>query len=476
MKEDNLINIFDALKTKFVLLQNQSLHWRFEQLKMLESFVTLNQENIAAAIYEDFKKPITETLITEIYPLLSEIRHTIAHLHTWTERKDVETPLSLLGSSSYLFPEPKGVVLIISPWNYPFLLAMSPLVSAIAAGNTAIIKPSELSPNTSNVILQTIAATFSPDICKVVLGDAETAKSLLELPFDHIFFTGSTQVGRNIMLAAAKNLTSVTLELGGKSPVIITDSADLDDAVKKIVWGKFINAGQTCIAPDYLLVHEKFKTEIIPALIKQVEKIYQSAQNSIENSDSFAHIISDRHHERLMRLMYDAKEKGAKISFHEQAKNKTRYFSPTIITDVNENMLVMQEEIFGPILPVIFYSNESEALAWVNKKLFRNDIGKPLASYIFTTKSQDKDFWQRNLSTGGICFNECILHISNPNLPFGGIGKSGLGKSHGIFGFREFSNHKAVFHQRIGFTSAQILYPPYTEKIKKLVNLLMKWL
>jgi aldehyde dehydrogenase (NAD+) len=439
-------------------------------LKKLHKYIFQHREAIAKAIFKDFAKAETETYITEIFPLLSEIRHCLDNIREWTRMRKVGTPLQLFGAKSYVCPEPKGLVLIISPWNYPFLLAISPLVYAIAAGNYALIKPSELSENTSFFLEKIISEVFLNGEARVINGDAEIAKKLTEQPFDHIFFTGSTQVGRFVMLAAAQNLTSVTLELGGKSPVVLGKFAKIKDAARKIAWGKFINAGQTCIAPDFLFAHVSHKENLLAELQAAMVDFYAEKSTEDNFSPDFAKIISEKHYERLAKLAQDAEQKGAKLTYFGKNKPSERLFAPLFILNAHEEMSVMQEEIFGPILPIFFYEKDSDVLNFIRKKI----PAKPLAAYIFSENEKEQNFWIKNLYAGGMCVNDCVLHISNPDLPFGGAGLSGIGKSHGIYGFREMSNLKPVFKQRTDFTSLRLLYPPYENQKKKLTELLLK--
>jgi aldehyde dehydrogenase (NAD+) len=472
MENQNFSELLNRMRQAHAHGANFPVAQRAIALKNLRNRILDRKTEIAEAIYKDFGKADTEVFITEIVPVLGEIKHTLEKLPDWTQMRQTDTPKQLFGAKSYVKAEPKGVVLIISPWNYPFFLAVSPLVSAIAAGNFAVIKPSELSPNTSALLSSLLGEVFPDGKVSVITGDGEAAKTLTELPFDHIFFTGSTQVGRLVMSAAAKNLTPVTLELGGKSPAVIAESAKINDAAQKIVWGKFINAGQTCIAPDYLLAHEKHRNQIGEAIAHQIRSFYGE---KISDSKDFARIISERHFDRLEKLTEDAVAKGAKKISFEENKREGRFFAPVLLFDVHEDMQVMCEEIFGPILPVVFYANEKEALQFIYEKIYRADIGKPLAAYVFSEDKSEQIFWSEKFVAGGVCVNECVLHISNPDLPFGGTGKSGIGKSHGIYGFREFSHYKAVLKQRTDLTTAKFLYPPYQVREKSIVNMLLKF-
>ncbi len=459
--------IFEKQKKHAEIIKHGSIDLRITKLKKLEKLIVKYQPEIEQALLADLRKNASETFLTEILSVLSEIRHAVKHLHTWAKPQKVGQTLALLGTSGYIHNEPKGVSLIISPWNYPFNLAINPLISAIAAGNCVILKPSELSPATS-AILKKIITEFAPEEeISVIEGGVEVSTKLLDLPFDHIFFTGSPAIGKVIMKAAAQNLTSVTLELGGKSPAIVDETADLQDAAEKLVWGKFVNAGQTCIAPDYVLVKHEVKSKFIELLSKQIEKVYNPTQEGIENSDSLARIINDRNFNRIINLLNDAVEKGATVAFGGQHIASQKYIAPTLLTDVTTKMKVMQEEIFGTLLPIIAYKTSDEALKFISEQ------AKPLAMYVFSRDNSKIDKYIKHSTAGGTCINDCIIHIAHPDLPFGGVNNSGIGRSHGLAGFLEFTNQRSVLKQRTGFTALKILYPPYTDKVKKIMKMLL---
>ena len=458
-------------KNAFENIKSTNYQTRKTKLQKLQNYITDNSNLIQEAIYKDFKKPAAEVDLTEVYSVIANIKHAIQNLRSWMRPKFVSTPLSLFGSTSHIQYEAKGATLIISPWNYPFYLAVSPLIYAIAAGNCAIIKPSEMTPHTSQVIEDMMEALFDQNEVTVIQGGVDVSTELLKLKFDHIFFTGSPAVGKIIMKAAAQHLTSVTLELGGKSPVIVDKSADLKDASEKITWGKFLNNGQTCIAPDYLLVHESQKDALIDLFKEDIQKKYKSEGNqSIEESNSYARIINEKHHQRLSNLISDAVEKGAKVEFGGTLNPKDCYIEPTVISNVNDSMDILQEEIFGPLLPVVTYKSLDEALKYVNEK------EKPLALYIFSKSQKQAKSILNKTTAGGTCINDCIIHIGHPDLPFGGVNNSGIGKSHGFYGFTAFSNERSVLKQRVGFTGIKMFYPPYTPKVHSLVKLLIKYL
>jgi aldehyde dehydrogenase (NAD+) len=382
--------------------------------------------------------------------------------------QSLPTPLPMLGTQARVQFEPKGVALIISPWNYPFNLAIGPLISALAAGCPVIIKPSELTPHTSALLAEMVSDLFEKDEVMVIQGDAEVAQSLLALPFDHIFFTGSPQIGKIVMEHAAKHLTSVTLELGGKSPTIVTKSADIKDAAQKIIYGKLVNCGQTCVAPDYILVHESQKDLLLAELKQAIQQMYDPEYKGIENSKDMARIVNDRHFFRLKSNLDDAVEKGAEIEFGGKSNAHHRFIEPTILSGITEDMQIAQEEIFGPLLPILPYKDLQEAIDYVNRK------PKPLALYVFD-KSKSYEQVLQQCSSGGAVINDCVLHFIHNELPFGGVNNSGIGKAHGYYGFLAFSNEKGVLKQRIGLNNATLLRPPFGLKTQQLLKSLIKW-
>ncbi|MFD2552093.1 aldehyde dehydrogenase family protein [Bizionia sediminis] len=382
-----------------------------------------------------------------------------------TYKEPVSAPGTLLGSQSYILNEPKGVCLIISPWNYPINLTFGPLVSAIAGGNTVVLKPSEMTPHSSKLMADIIGALFNDCEVALVEGEKETSEALLELPFNHIFFTGSPMVGKLVMKAAAQNLSSVTLELGGKSPVIVHHSANVKKAVKRIVYGKFTNAGQTCIAPDYILIHNSLKEQFIKYFKEEVRAMYS---NNPETSSAYSRIVNEKHLNRLQSYLEDVKHNGGTVEYGGKLNPSTCYLEPTLVTNLPDNAVLMQEEIFGPILPVKTYTHIEEAVDYINAN------EKPLALYLFSKDKTTINFVLKNTRAGGSCVNHVLLHFLNHNLPFGGVNNSGIGKSHGIFGFKEFTNQRSVLHQRT-ISAVDWLMPPYTNWKQKLVNFSLKW-
>jgi len=449
-------------------VRNTGFTERSENLDKIRHWILNNRQKIRDAVYKDFKKPFPETDLTEIFNTLAEIRTTKANLRKWMKPQKAAPTPSMLTTHGYVIYEPKGTVLIISPWNYPFLLAVEPLISAIAAGNTVIIKPSEISRNTSAVIKEMVDELFPPNEVCVFEGGKEIATYLLQKPFDHIFFTGSTTVGKIVLKAAAEHFTSVTLELGGKSPVIVDSSADLKDAAQKLVWGKFLNAGQTCQGPDYLLIDKRIKSELIELLKNFINKSYGKNPNEIKHSHDFARIINFNHIGRLIDYLEEAKKYGAKVEIGGEYDRETNYFSPTVLSGSFTGTKLMEEEIFGPILPVMTFENIDEAIEIIKRQ------PPPLAVYIFSNKNKTIETVKENTVSGSVVINDLVLQFSHYNLPFGGIKESGLGTAHGFYGFEAFSNRRTVLkHHK--FSPIKLFYPPYNNGKQKLINLLIKF-
>ncbi len=421
---------------------------------------------IHKALLADFNKNPAETDLNEIYPLLKEIKYAISNIASWMRDEPVGSPLALIGSRSYIKYEPKGVCLLISPWNFPILLTFGPLISAIAAGNTVIIKPSEHTPYSTAIIKKIIAELFESNEIALFDGEVAVATALLSLPFNHIFFTGSPAVGKVVMKAAAKHLTSVTLELGGKSPCIIDQKTNIKKAAKSIAWGKFMNAGQTCIAPDYVYVHKTQLSDFVAELKKVITEFYGATPT---NSDDYTHMINTNHTKRIQSYLEDAIEKGAKIEIGRQEMHLDTVIPPTIVTNVPLDSELMQQEIFGPVLPILTYTDIQEVTTYINNN------PRPLALYIFGKSKKRINYILNATRAGGTCINNTIVHIFNSELPFGGVNTSGIGKSKGIYGFKEFSNARGVCKQLLPST-ALLLMPPYTGVKKKLIRFMMKWI
>lgn len=467
--EAQIDKVFDSQKHHSISLRKSTVDERLGHIRRLHDWILSHKEDIRKALFADYRKPFTETDITEIYPVLSEAKHYIKNLGQWMKSKRVPTPITFFGTKAHIQYEPKGSSLIISPWNYPFNLSVNPLVTAIGSGCTCVVKPSEMTPHTSALIRGMVGELFNEDHVAVVEGGIEASQLLLSKPFDHIFFTGSPTVGKVVMKAAAEHLGSVTLELGGKSPCIIAEDADLKDAAEKVAATKFLNCGQTCVAPDYALIHHSKCDPFLQYVREAIDSMFKSGKKGVEKSPDYSRIVNERHFTRIMQLLQDANRKGAKIEIGGKSIPEENFLEPTVLVDVNLDMLVMQEEIFGPILPVMTYENLEQALAMVN------EMPKPLALYAFSANSRTIRHIFEQTSSGASVANDCALHFMQPELPFGGVNNSGIGKSHGHFGFLEFSNQKAVLNQRVGFTVAKPLFPPYNLAKKKMIEGLLKW-
>ncbi|WP_413533546.1 aldehyde dehydrogenase family protein [Empedobacter brevis] len=443
----NFTNIFQSQKAFFKKHQTKDVEFRKQTLIKLKEILTENENRLYDAIYKDFRKGSFDTFLTELNMVYNEINYFLKNLDKLTKPKKVKTPFNLQPGSSHIYADPLGVTLVIGAWNYPYQLTLVPLVTAIAAGNTCVVKPSELPENTMYLLAELINNNFPSEYLYVAEGGIPETTELLKLRWDKIFFTGSPKVGQIVYEAAAKNLVPVVLELGGKSPAIITKTANLEVAAKRIVWGKFLNGGQTCIAPDYLLVEESIKDKFLQLL---KEKIEENAYT--EDADHYTSIINKRNYDRILNLIDSDK------MFYGGKHNKNKlYIEPTILNDVNYKDAVMQEEIFGPVLPVISFTNYDETL----EKIIEGE--KPLAAYLFTNNNEEKDNFLNKVSFGGGCINDTLMQITSDYLPFGGIGNSGIGNYHGAFGFDTFSHQKSVI-ERATWAEPDLKYPPYTDK------------
>ena len=465
---NELLDIFGKQQANQLRIAQSTSTERIEKLKRLREFLLTHVDDACEATKADFQKPAAETIIGEILVLVNEINYAIRNLKRWMSIDRQATPLTAIGTSSYIQYEAKGCALIIAPWNYPINLAFKPLISAISAGCVVIIKPSEMTPNSSAFVKKVIDHVFSPGEVAVVEGDAETATELLKLRFNHIFFTGSPAVGKIVMKAAAEHLASVTLELGGKSPSIVDETADLATTAKQISWGKFFNNGQTCIAPDYVLVQESVQEKFVREMKKAIVEMYNSDGSGIEYSKSYGRIVNQKHFQRLASQLENAVETGAIVEVGGEAIEHERFISPTILTSVDDSMQVMREEIFGPILPIKSFAKVEDAVRYVNKK------EKPLALYIHSKSSANTEYILKNTSAGNALVNELLTQFGNSEIPFGGVNNSGIGKSNGFYGFQEFSNAKGVMRRRFG--TMKFLYPPYSDRfvhwLKKGLNYL----
>lgn len=440
-------------KAFFNTQQNKDISFRKEQLKKLSKAIKSYESDILEALYTDLGKNKVEAYATEIGITLKSIKNARKELKNWTKTKNVDTPLYLFPTKSYIKKEPYGTVLIIAPFNYPFQLVFEPLIGAIAAGNTAIIKPSELTPNVARVIKRLINETFDANYIEVIEGGIEETQTLIHLPFDYVFFTGSENVGKIVYQAASENLVPVTLEMGGKSPVIVDETANIKVASERICFGKFTNAGQTCVAPDYILVHESVKDDLITALSKTLREFY--GQN-IQQSPDYGRIVNLKHYHRLTSLLNSAQ---MNIVFGGHSDEDERYIEPTLLDHVTNDSAIMQEEIFGPILPILTYQSLDEAIAFIHQR------PKPLSLYLF---SEDENATQRvinELSFGGGAINDTLMHLANPKLPFGGVGASGMGRYHGKYSFDTFTHEKSYIFKSTRLESGVHL-PPYKGKFK----------
>lgn len=444
---------------------------RIAKLKRLRDAITSQKLELERALHADYRKAAAEVDLTEVYTSVVEINHAIRHLKSWMRPHRVATPMGMLGTSSEIRYEPKGVVLVIGPWNYPFSLVINPLVSAIAAGNCAILKPSELTVNTSRFLKKFLSALFDEREVAVCEGDAAVTTELLALPFDHVFFTGSPRVGKIVMAAAAKHLSSVTLELGGKSPVIIDKSADLSKAADRLTIGKFLNAGQTCVAPDYVYVPEGLEDRFTAAMKNAIVRRYGETEEARAKNPDLCRLINDRNFARIKGLVDESVKLGAKVEIGGTFAESERYISPTVLTRVTHEMPIMKDEIFGPVLPVLTYRELDDVYA----QLHAAGEEKPLALYVFSENDERIEEVLRNTTAGGTCVNNAVVHLANPNLPFGGTGSSGVGSYHGYFGFRAFSHERAILRQG-RLDTFKLVAPPYTSAVAKMIERVTRYL
>jgi aldehyde dehydrogenase (NAD+) len=452
---------FERLRARRWEVARTSAKERIAKLEKLRRTIVERREGLYQAIHADFRKPASEVETTEMLMVLTEIDHTLKNLGKWMKPRKVGTPVLLTGTRSEVHYEPKGVVLIIAPWNYPFQLMIAPLVAAVAAGNCAVLKPSEKTPHTAAFIDQLIRDVFDPSEVVVVQGGAEESQALLELPFDHFFFTGGPRVGRKVMEAAAKFLAGVTLELGGKSPAVVDETADLDAAAERITFGKYLNGGQTCVAPDYVYVHASREQEFLDKVRATIERFYGTTEEARKATPDFCRMVDDGQFTRVNRLLERSVASGVRVVTGGVVDATSRYISPTVLADVKPETPVMEEEIFGPVLPVLRYERLDDVVRHIRAGT------KPLAMYIFSRDSKAVDRLLSETSAGGTCVNTTVVHFSNAELPFGGIGESGVGNYHGEFGFRTFSHERAVLRQG-PLSFLRTMFPPYTEKAKKM--------
>ncbi|TDM26698.1 aldehyde dehydrogenase [Macrococcoides caseolyticum] len=449
MLNSEIQNVRDFFQTQ----STKDIKFRKKYLKALKKSIKKHESDILDALKSDLGKNKVEAYATEVGFVMKELSYIIKELKNWAKTKSVTTPMMQFPAKSFIKYEPYGTVLIIGPFNYPFQLVMSPLIGALAAGNCAVVKPSEMTPQTSMVVQEILEEVFPPDYVKVVQGEKEVTSQLLDERFDYIFFTGSTKVGQIVYEKASKHLTPVTLELGGKSPVIIDDTSNLKVAAERIAFGKFMNAGQTCVAPDYILIDNEIKMKFVEALQATIQEFYGA---QIEQCEDFGRIVNDNHFNRLVNIIEDSRQQ---VIYGGESNADELFVAPTIILDPKLSDSVMQQEIFGPILPIIGYDTFNEVYDIVEQ------YEKPLALYLFTEDSDQITAVFNRLSFGGGCVNDTILHLANPNLPFGGVGHSGIGSYHGKYSFELFSHEKSYITKSTKLESG-LLFPPYKGKFK----------
>jgi len=442
-------DILQSQKDYFSTNNTKDINFRIKNLKHLKAIIIKNEKKLYNAIYEDIGKSEFETYETELSTIYRELDTAIKKLKKWSSKKKVKTNIVNFPAKSYIIAEPLGCSLIISAWNYPYQLSLIPSISAIAAGNTVILKPSELAPKTSEIIAEIINNSFPKNYFHVIEGAVKETKDLLSLRYDKIFFTGSTEVGKLVHSAASQNLTPVTLELGGKSPAFILDSKKINITAQRIAWAKFLNAGQTCVAPDYIVIDKKIEIEFLEALKYNINKYYRLDS---EKSDNYTRIINQRHFDRLSALI-DKKH----IFIGGNTDKENLYISPTVLRNIDFSHQIMKDEIFGPILPIITFNNLDDAIKDVKS------IEKPLSLYIFSNNNEKTNKIINELSFGGCCINDAVMQLSNKNLPFGGVGHSGMGRYYGEYGFKDFSNFKSILHKSTLFEPS-IKYLPYTKR------------
>ena len=458
--------LFSSQLEKHCSLAKSTHGDRKQKLKrLLDNFMAMEQEAIDA-LSLDMKKSPTESIISEVLGVKAEADFAIQNLKKWMRSKRVPSPSTILFTSGWVRPEPKGSVLILSPWNYPILLCLNPLIAAIASGNTAVIKPSEFTPASGAFLKKLIERTFDPNEVAVVLGDEKAAIELLSHPFNHVMFTGSPSTGKLVMSAAAKHLSGVTLELGGKSPVIVDNSANISEAAWKLAFYKFANAGQTCTAPDYILCHESKKDDLISGLRENFKSFFSG--NDGGPSSDYCQIVNTTHFDRIEGYLENAKGLGAKVVAGGNTDRSKRFIAPTVLCDVSMDSLVMKEEIFGPLMPIVTYKTMDEAIGFINKR------EKPLALYLFSYNKKNQKRLTEETSSGALVFNDCVIHHTNPHLPFGGINNSGLGSYHGKYGFDAFSHEKAILKSS-AWSPFRLMLPPYTKRKHSLVNMIKKF-
>ncbi len=466
---DKSKEIIQVLRASIGKYRSSSAPFRIDCLNRLEKCIISRKDEIVAALKSDFQKPELETLYTDIYVVLNEIRYAKRNLKKWMRPNRAPFRIATIGSQFYSYPESKGLVLIISPWNYPFNLSLIPLVNVIAAGNTAILKPSEFSAASAKLIKSIVEDVFASDHVAVVNGGADVGQTLLKEQYNHIIFTGSQGVARIVMEKASLFCTPVTLELGGKNPLIIAEDANLKMTAERVVWGKWMNAGQTCLGVDYAMVHENVAEEFQSELLKAMESSFTELYPKSKNED-LACIIHQKAFDQQITWLDEAITSGARVIAGNYRDKNLRYISPTVLRNVPLTSALMQHEIFGPILPILTFKNKEQALELANAH------GNPLCAYVFSRSREFQSYMLRNLSSGSFGINDLIAQFYHPALPFGGINQSGIGKTHGKWGFDEFSHHKAVIRNRFSFNWIKLVSAPYSDFKKKIANIVIRWL
>ncbi len=466
---EEIERVFAAQQAHAPAVRATTADQRKQKLQRLGDGLRTYRSAFQEAIHADFRKAPAEVDLTELKPVLDEAQHAINHLDAWMAPDRRGSPLLFAGTRSAVHYEPKGVALILSPWNYPLTLTLGPLIGAIAAGNCVVLKPSEKTPRTNVVLKKMLDEVYEEREVALLPGGKAVAQALLDQPFDHVYFTGSPRVGRLVMKDAADHLASVTLELGGKSPAFVDETADLELAAERIVWSKFTNAGQTCIAPDYVLVDDAVHDALVNRCAETVERFYGATADLRRDSADYARLIDDAHWERVVSLLEEAVSSGATMALGGETEADTRYVSPTILTNVPLDTPLMQKEIFGPLLPVISVSTLDEALDSINEH------PNPLSMYLFSERDATVEAVLERTTAGSTCINEGFLHFANPNLPFGGAGHSGIGRGHGEAGFRAFSNERSVLRRRYGASLLRAVFPPFTDRTESLVKTMLRY-
>ncbi len=450
-------------------LRRSTVDERAHKLKRLRDALMQRRAALCDAFSLDLRKHPVEVDLTELLPVLDEIGHALSHLSRWMRPRRVAPTLTTFGTSAKVVPQPRGRCLIVGPWNYPVNTLLGPLVSAVAAGNTVILKPSEMTPHVNAVVGELIAEVFDPEEVDVICGGVQTSQQLFALPFDHIFFTGSPAVGKIVMAAAAGHLSSVTLELGGKSPVIVDETADLQHAAGLVIWGKLTNAGQTCVAPDHVLVHRSVRDAFVRLCRKLIEERYGATDQAVASSPDLGRMINERHAARVGALIDDAVARGATVAAGGRHDAATRYVAPTLLTDVPTEARISGEEIFGPVLPIQAFDSLDEVIGHINA------APKPLALYMWSKSSANARKVMLQTSSGSFCLNHCVQQYAHGNLPFGGVNNSGIGNAHGEFGFKAFS-HERAFLKSGPLMAVKLFFPPYTPLTERLSRALLRLL